>query len=148
MHDHRSKVCFLPGSIFVLILMDCFWTLWHHRVTENLIVEHLVWDFVRLNFGFDQLIYSYRWHHVMTDRLILILAPRKYKLHLEEKQVHSKLLALSLIRSTKTDLNPESSPSLHIDRHYFSHWVSNNIIAPYYMVHIRCWRNLVMTMKF
>ena len=98
-------------------------------MTENLIVEHLILDFVRLNFGFDQLIYSYRLHHVMTDRLILILVPRKYKLHLEEKQVHSKLLALSLIRSTKTDLNPESSSSLHIDRHYFSHWVSHIIIA-------------------
>ena len=92
-------------------------------------MEHLILDFVRLNFGFDQLIYSYRLHHVMTDRLILIPAPRKYKLHLEEKQVHSKLLALSLIRSTKTDLNPESSSSLHIDRHYFSHWVSHIIIA-------------------
>ena len=70
----------------------------------------------------------------MPDRLLLILAPRKYKLHLEEKQVHLKLLALSLIRSTKTDLNPESSSSLHIDRLHFIQYVCKIIFATLMLV--------------
>ena len=63
-------------------------------------------DFDRPDFDFGQPIDFYRWHHVTIDRLVLTLVPRKYKLHLEEKQVHLKLLALSLIRSMSSDSKP------------------------------------------
>ena len=114
-HDLGSKVCFLTlfsfcldlerGLFLITVYRGKLYRLQVAKLSRIRLWQPQHLDFAHSDFGFGRLTGFYRKHHVTIDRLLLtLLAPRKYKLHLEEKQVHLKLLALSLIRSTSTDL--------------------------------------------